>query len=181
MENTNYTIEEYARKILKDHDCDEYTYGGEQSKHVLDDLKEAYPEGMEFPYVDVANAILAMSKAHPIVRAPYKMVWDTDSYADSADYDSFEAAKSAAEDTLIEWMMWERNEWKDVFNPTDEELDDYNYMICNSSVWIEEYDPMTDEYYKIDSLTYEDERNIGWDELTREMIEKEYAELMKGE
>ena len=176
MENKKYTIEEYARKILADHDCDEYTYGGEYSKHVLDDLKEAYPNGMEFPYVDVANAILAISKVRPIVRAPYRMNWSNDSCCDAIDYESFGAAKCAAEDTLAEWMCQERGEWKDFFNPTDEELDDYNYMIFNNSAGVAEYDPMTDEYEEIDGLSYEDEKNIGWRELTREDIAEEKAQ-----
>ena len=51
-------IREYAKKILDDHGCDQYTYGGEFSKHILNDLKTEYPNGMEFPYIDVANAIL---------------------------------------------------------------------------------------------------------------------------
>lgn len=170
---TTDIIIDYAKKILADHGCDEYSYGGEWGKHVLDDLKEAYPNGMEYPYVDVANAILSISKQKPIVRDPWISVWDTDSCCDGRGFESFEAAKEDAIDTLVLWMVDARNEWDELFNPTDEELDDYNYMIYSSSVYVQKYDPMTDEYENYWGPSYEDEEEIGWKELTREDIEQE--------
>lgn len=169
------TVEEYARKILSDHNCDEYSYGGTPGETVLSDLKEAYPDGMEFPYVDVANAIIAFSKVKPIKRDPWQMVFDTDSYCDGIGYESFGAAKCQAEDTLIEWMCQERGEWKDMFCPTDKELDNYNYMICSCSVWVSKYDPDTDEYEEYWSPSWEDEAALGWKELTMEDILAEKA------
>ena len=169
------TIEEYARKILADHGCDEYTYGGEWSKHTLDDLKQAYPDGMEFPYVDVANAINAMSKVKPIERKPWMMCFDAGSFCDGIGFDSFGAAEADAEDTLVEWMCQKRHSWKDCFCPTDDELDAYNYMICNNSVEVRRYNPNTDEYDVFWSPSYEVEEQIGWKELTREDIAKEKA------
>ena len=169
------TIEEYARKILADHGCDEYTYGGEWSKHTLDDLKQAYPDGMEFPYVDVANAINAMSKVKPIERKPWMMCFDAGSFCDGIGFDSFGAAEANADDTLVEWMCQERHSWKDCFCPTDDELDAYNYMICNNSVEVRRYNPNTDEYDVFWSPSYEVEEQIGWKELTREDIAKEKA------
>lgn len=177
---TKDTIIDYAKKILADHGCDEYTYGGEWGKDVLDDLKEAYPNGMEHPYVDVANAILSISKQKPIVRDPWIMVWDTDDTCDGIGCPSFEYAESEAIDTLVMWMTDARNEWNDVFNPTDEELDDYNYMICTSSVYVQKYDPMTDEYEDYWGPSYEDEEEIGWKELTREDIEQEKKNYEEG-
>lgn len=164
---------EYARKILKDHGCDEYTYGGEWGKHVLADLKEGYPDGMEYPYVDVANAILSISKQLPIVRDPWLVLWDSGDCCDGIGCQSFGAAKNEALDTLIMWMTEARNEWDDVFDPTDEELENYNYCICNSSVEVQRYNPMTDEYEEYWFPSYEDEEGIGWKELSREDIEKE--------
>ena len=169
------TIEEYARKILADHGCDEYTYGGEWSKHTLDDLKQAYSDGMEFPYVDVANAINAMSKVKPIERKPWMMCFDAGSFCDGIGFDSFGAAEAKAEDTLVEWTCQERHSWKDCFCPTDDELDAYNYMICNNSVEVRRYNPNTDEYDVFWSPSYEVEEQIGWKELTREDIAKEKA------
>ena len=170
------TVEEYAKKILADHGCDCYTYGGEFCKHVLEDLKEGYPDGMEYPYIDVANAILSISKVRPITRAPFRMVWDTDTDCDGFGCESFEAAKAYAEDTLVEWMCQQRSEWKDPFCPTEDELDEYNYMIWNCSVEVRKYDPMTDEYDEFWSPSYDDEEQLGWIELTREMIAKEKAD-----
>lgn len=167
------TVDEYAKKILADHGCDEYTYGGEWGKYVLSDLKEAYPDGMEFPYVDVANAILAMSKVKPIVRDQWLMCWETDSDCDGIGFESFGAAKADAEDTLINWMCEERQEWKNPFCPTENELDDYNYQICNCSVYVKKYNPETDEYDEYWSPSYEEEEKLGWRELTMEDIAKE--------
>lgn len=167
------TIEEYARKILADYGCDEYTYGGKWSEHVLSDLKEGYPDGMEFPYIDVANAILAISHPEPIKRDQWKMVFDADGFCDGIGFESFGSAKADAEDTLIMWMCEERVNWADAFNPTDEELDNYNYKIYNCSVRVEKYNPDTDEYDVFWSPSYEDEETLGWRELTREILEDE--------
>ena len=177
---TTDIIIDYAKKILADHGCDEYTYGGEWGKHVLDDLKEAYPNGMEYPYVDVANAILSISKQKPIVRDPWIAVWDTDSCCDGMGCASFEAAKGEALDTLVLWMVDARNEWDELFNPTDNELDNYNYMICTNRVYVQKYNPMTDEYEDYWYPSYEDEEEIGWKELTREDIEQEKKEYEEG-
>lgn len=177
------SVEAYALAILAKHGCDCYTCGGESSKHVLEDLKEGYPDGMEYPYIDVANAILSISKVRPIVRAPFRMVWDTDTYCDGIDCESFGAAKCQAEDTLIEWMCQERGEWEDQFCPTEEELNNYNYMVYNSSVSVYKYDPDTDEYEEEWSPSYEEEEKLGWYELTPEILEKEKADwesMMKG-
>ena len=117
------TVQEYAKQILAEHGCDEYTYGGEWSKYVLDDLKEEYPNGMEFPYVEVANAIIEMSKVKPIERKPWMMCFDAEEFCDGIGFDSFDSATCDAEDTLVNWMVEERNNWKDVFHPTEEELE----------------------------------------------------------
>lgn len=170
-------VKAYARTILLDHGCDEYSYGGTCGDTILSDLKEAYPNGMEYPYVDVANAIMEISKMRPIVRHPFCMVWDNDSCVDGIGCDNFEQAKCDALDTLIQWMTDARMEWKDPFCPTRKELDDYNYMIASCSVHIDKYDPMTDEYDEYWYPSYEDEEEIGWKELTMEEIRKQAEEV----
>ena len=169
-------IKDYARQILADHNCDEYTYGGTNPLTILDELKEGYPDGMKYPYVDVANAIASISKPRLIKKAKYRTVYDAESFCDGIEHDSLEAAKADAQETLIEWMTEERSEWKDVFNPTKKELDRYNHMICNCSTWVSKYNPMTDEYEEYWSPSYGDEESIGWKELTREDIAKEEAD-----
>ena len=158
------TVDSYAMKILSDHGCDCYTYGGEDCKHVLDDLKEGYPDGMEFPYIDVANAILRISKPRELYKAPFHMVWSNEHSCDGVDCESYEAAKCLAEDTLLEWEMEEICKWEGGV-PTEEQIEDWNYMVFNCYTLIYEYDPMTDEYVERDGLSYEDEEKIGWREI----------------
>ena len=181
MEKTFNSVEGYALKILSDNGCDCYTYGGEHSKYVLEDLKLGYPDGMEYPYVDVANAILAISKVRPIVKSQWRVIWNTEDCTDGCDCDSLEAAKTDAKETLINWMMWEREGWKDVFNPTEDELDSYNYMIENCYVYVCKYNPDTDEYEEYWSPSNEDEEELGWRELTMDDILAEKEAIKKWE
>ena len=155
------TIQEYAKKILTDAGCDEYTYGGDWSKHIMDDLKQAYPDGMEYPYIDVANAILAMSKPKPIERAPFKVVIDTDSLTYGFYCSSYGEAHEHVMDTLLEWMADEMSGWKHD-EPSDEEKERWDYMIYNCSVCVDKYNPETDEYETVWEPSYEDEHRIGW-------------------
>ena len=170
-------IIDYAWSVLKEHDCDEYTYGGEFSKHVLDDLKEAYPDGMKYPYIDVANAILSFSRAKPIYKAPFMMVWDTDSCCDGIECESFEEAKADAEDTLIEWACEEMRDWNGM--PTEEQIESYDYMYYNCSVRVDKYNPDTDEYEEYWSPSYEDEKTLGWQEWND--IKETYEAYLKEE
>lgn len=158
------SIENYALKILADSGCDCYTYGGEWAKHIMDDLKKAFPDGMEFPYIDVANAILAISRPHSIVRAPWRMVWNTADNCDGAGYESFDAAKSDAEDTLVNWIADECSRWKSD-QPTQKERESFNQMIYDCSVQVDKYNPDTDEYEEYWSPSYEDERLLGWEAI----------------
>lgn len=169
----NETIKAYARKILSDHGCDDYSYGGTCGDTILSDLKEAYPNGMEYPYVDVANAIIEISRMRPIVRHPFCMVWDNDSCVDGIGCADFELAKDDALETLIQWMTDARKEWTDCFCPTEEELEKYNYMIDSCSVHVDKYNPDTDEYEEFWYPSYEDEEQIGWRELTMDDVAAE--------
>lgn len=157
------TLEEYAAKILKDSGCDCYTYGGAMAKHVLDDLKEAFPNGMEngYGYVAVANAILAMSKPEPIRRAPYMVLWETDSGSDGYGCDTVDEAKASAEDTLVDWMTEEACDWKGD-RPTADDKERWDYMIYNCGVSVAKYNELTDEYDEIWSPSQEELDEIGW-------------------
>ena len=158
-------LEEYAKKILADHGCDEYTYGNEsRSEQVLEDLKKGYPGGMEFPYIDVANAILAMSRPKPIVRKPWSMVWETESDCDGVGCGSFESAKALAEDLLVEWQVDKMSCYPiDLKDWTEEQIEDWDYMIYNYGTEIRKYNPDTDEYDSYPYFpTYEFEKEIGW-------------------
>ena len=54
-------ITDYAAKILSDHGCDTHSYYGVSLETTINDLKEAYPDGMDYPYDQVAKAILEIS------------------------------------------------------------------------------------------------------------------------
>ena len=159
------TLEEYAAKILTDAGCDVHTYGGEFSRHIMDDLKQAFPGGMpEYTYQEVANAILAMSRPQPITRSPYIVVWNTDDCIDSYGCDSLGAAIASAEDTLVEWACQQTAEWESDA-PTKEEAEDWNYMIYNCWVEVRQYNPKTDEYDTVWEPSDDDLELIGWKEL----------------
>lgn len=155
------TVEEYAKHILESHGCDEYTYGDEKVETILEDLKTEYPNGMEYPYVEVANAIKMMSKPKLIERKPFLLVIDTDSCCDGCECDTFEQAKEGAFDNYY-WWMCEVATWKDKDNPTDEEKEDWNYMIYNTSAWVKKYNPDTDEYEDYWNPSDEELEEIGW-------------------
>ena len=157
-------LENYAMKVLADNGCDCYTYGGEWSKKIMDDLKEEYPKGMRYPYIDVANAILRLSRPEPIVKDPYLMVWDNGSDMGEVGYESFQAAKSAAEDTLCEWGADEMSRWKSDI-PTEDEKDNWNYMYYNCSVCVDRYIPETDEYQAVWAPNDKELIELGWKEL----------------
>lgn len=158
------TLENYAMKILADSGCDCYTYGDMYAKHLLDDLKEAYPDGMEYPYVDVANAIYAISRPRPIVRAPYHVHWDTDNCCDACDCESFEQAKEEALDILLEWMAEAQYSWRSD-TPTQEQAESWDYMIYSCGVSVARYDPWTDTYDTIWEPSQDELDEIGWTTL----------------
>lgn len=59
-------IQNYALAVLLFHGCDEYSYGDPPVpvEKIVEDLKKAYPKGMDLGYTheDVAQAILSISK-----------------------------------------------------------------------------------------------------------------------
>lgn len=154
-------VEEYARKILAEHNCNEYTYWGTEGERIIRDLKEAYPNGMEYSYVQVANAIMRISKPKMIERKPFSVVWDTDSFSDGMYCDSFEEAKDDAFETLIQWMCDEQSEWHGK-KPTKKEKEKWDYMIYNSISYVTKYNEDTDEYDEYWYPSDEELAEIGW-------------------
>ena len=160
------TVETLAIKILADNGCDIYTYDGEARKDLVRDLIEAYPGGSisGYTYLEVANAILSITRPEPIVRKPYIVVYDTDNFCDSYGCGSLDEAKDFALEMLINWMAAERDEWKSK-EPTEEECERFDYMIENCSVEVCEYNPATDEYDEVWNPSDEDLERIGWKEI----------------
>ena len=158
------SLENYAMKILVDHGCDCYTYGDETSKTIMDDLKSAYPDGMEygFHYLEVANAILAMSRPRPIARSSWKVCYSADNFDNSFSKDDFESAKDSALDVLGDWMLEESVHWVVAGMPSETEKEEWDYMINSCEVYVSKYDPSTDEYKEYWYPDSCDLENIGW-------------------
>ena len=156
------SLETYALQILAKHNCNCYTYGGSDADSLLQDLKEAYPDGMDYPFVDVANAILAISRPRPIVRAPYVISWDNGVEAcGSIDANSFEEAKDGAIEMLMDWMHTERGTW-DEKEPNQEQKDSWDMMIYNAYAEVHKYNKYTDEYEEEWCVPDDTLREIGW-------------------
>lgn len=159
-------LEQYAKWILEENDCDCHSYAGSQAAYILNDLHLSYPNGLEYPYIQVANAILSICHPQPIIRTPYRVDLDNVSCCDAHNVNGdIEDAKSSAIDMLVAWQVQAISEWaSDV--PTPEELDEWNNMVCNYSALVMKYDPMTDEYVACGFPSFEEEAKIGWREFS---------------
>jgi len=130
---------------------------------------------MDYPYIDVTNAIMAISKRKPIKRAKWRVTWDTDSCCDGYDTPSLAQGKQDALDTLIEWMCEEQSEWNSD-EPTGEEAEHWNYMIYNSSAGVKRYDPDTDQYEEYWYPSDKQKEQIGWKIIKTYKIKPEFID-----
>lgn len=157
-------IKDYAKKILADHGCDEYIYGTTESSQILLDLKNEYPNGMDYPYIDVANAIIAISKRKPIVKKKWMSIFDTDSCCDGIACDTLDEAKADVMNTYETWMEEEWSTWKNE-TPSVAEIEKWNYMYWNCCAYVGKYDPETDDYEEYWCPSDKALARIGWKEL----------------
>lgn len=157
------TLNELARKILRDADCDEYTYGGAESENIMTDITSVYePKDLApYTYVEVANEILSFSHPRPIERKPFRVLWETNGMCDAVEADSFEEAKSIMENTFCFWMEEEYASWKNT-EPTAEDIERWNIMIYDCHQMVQKYDPNTDEYEDYWEFTDEELDSMGW-------------------
>lgn len=159
-------IKEYAKKILEENDCDIYTYGGEGASEIMHDLIEAYmPQDLEYSYLEVANAILAMSRPRPIVRSPYRVAYVMDNFYDTLDVvlNDLEEAKKFTIGLFCDWIQKERKAiaWFDG-EPTKLQAQEWDYMICDRSAVVEKYNPNTDDYEELWYPSDGELSAIGW-------------------
>jgi len=154
-------VKDYARSVLAEHGCDEYTYGTTDGEQIISDLKHGYPDGMQFPYIDVANAIIAISKRKPIKRDTWSVIWSSDDCCDGFHSVSFAQAKQDTLDLLLNWMWQQSEEW-DPEGPTEDQIIDWDYMIYNCSAYVAKYNPDTDEYDEYWEPSDKDLARIGW-------------------
>lgn len=164
-------LNKYAKDILTENGCDEYTYGDEPVETILEDLKWKYKDGMQYGYnyVEVANAIKMISKPNLIERKMYSAVWSTENTCDATYYDTFEEAKGDVMDTLMQFQAMEAAEWSDPKNLTQEDVEAWDYMIYNSYAYVCKYNAEDDSYVEYWYPSEEEEREIGWVE-SKELI-----------
>ena len=109
----------------------------------------------------------------------YKMVYDGDHFIDSIEYDSLEKAIASAEDTLGEWACEEMSNWKcddkGFPQPTEEQIENWDYMIYNMGVWVVPADCDGDIDNAIWTPPDELRKQIGW--LLWEDYVKEYGKV----
>lgn len=83
----------------------------------------------------------------------YKLIYDMEHTIDGIEYDSFECAKEGAFTILDSWMF-EAN--------ADNTTEEWNYMVYNCCVWVEEYDEESGEWEEIWSPSDQELESIGW-------------------
>lgn len=90
------------------------------------------------------------------------VLWDTDNVCDFFKSPSFEQAKCDALDLLIEWETQEMSEWNNL-QPTQEQIERWDYMIDNCSVEvIRYYKPNIDDCEEVWEPTQADLDRVGW-------------------
>lgn len=153
------TIREYALNILAEYGCQLDCYKGDFAKYALIDLEEeSKSKSFDFPLADLAAELVAIGNEQPDkMPQRFAMIWDTDSYCDATYHDDIEEAKNAAIDTLVFWM------YEGWCNPARSSADDWDYMIYNAGVRINEYNTES-EKYDIEAWypSSEDFDSIGW-------------------
>ena len=137
-------IKEYALNLLRKHGCTEYTYGDFPVEDILSDLKQEYPDGLEYSLIDIANAIKIISKPHLIYRAPWRMMWENEHVCDAIDCETLREAKDALVDTYYGWMHEQFLSMKKSFAPDEDELEDWDYMLYNCGCTVQKYNKETD-------------------------------------
>ena len=172
-----------AMMLLNQYGCDLWCYADEYDNALKDINHVIAKEGRQFdvPAEDIAKELVKIAEENPKPEEPIKrfeMVFSTDSFCDGIDFETFEAAKADAEDTLINWATDERREWKTAEDgtplPTAKQIENYDYMIYNCECHIVEYDDdgnQVNEYYFTDDELAE----IGWiewDELKAKLTKE---------
>lgn len=168
-------VREYAMRLLVNEGCDLDCYSDENyAKDAERDLVEYEKEHGKMPYSikEVANALIKIGNQQPkkvVMEAPYMFCWETQTTTDGFGKDSYEIAKAAVIDDLLGSIAIEIQDWEfdenGIPHPTEEQIEHWNYMICNCGAWVEKWNPVTQEYEEFDGsyLTDWEYREIGWE------------------
>lgn len=166
------TAKEIATKLLVDAGCVLWCYADDYDNALKDINYLINEEGMrfDFPAEDVAHALVEIAAENPKPEEPPKrfiMLYDTDSCCDGTYHETLEEALEAAKETLIFWGQCEVSDkgWnfddKGIPHPTEEQIEDWDYMIMNCGTYVIEKDDdgnTIEEYY----LSDDDLEEIGW-------------------
>jgi len=147
----------YAKELLEQYECKESAYKGVDLEKIESELKEDFPEGMPFPYGDVAKSLREIGDAVPDPqKKPFMMLWSNDSCADGVEYETLEEAKNGAFGCLESWMEVAELEY-----PQDDEQ--WNNMLETCSVSVVQLNEETGEHdIEIWELSDDDAKEIGW-------------------
>lgn len=184
----NMTVREYSENLLKESGCTLDCYKGEWSKYALPDMQELSKEqDIPFPLESVAEALIEIGNEQPDSsknsHKQFCMVFDMGHSVDGVEFDTLEAAKTDAIETLIQWMIDEAAEWKTetkedgisvIPYPTKEQIESWDDMINTCCVYVVEWDEAENDWQDMDNAwfpSYEDENEIGWMEW-RELKKK---------
>lgn len=168
------TAKEIAMKLLTDAGCDLWCYadGYDNALEDINYLIDKENREFDFPAEDIAHALVKIAEENPKPEEPFKrftMIYDGDSFIDGTDHETLEEALEAAKETLIFWEQCEVSDkgWqfddKGIPHPTEEQIENWDYMINNCNCWVVEKDDQgntVEEHY----LTDEDYKEIGWQE-----------------
>lgn len=159
----------YAMQILAENGCDCHTYWNCDPEELINDLKERYPKGMQFPYVEVANAILEITRAPKIIRKKYKVAYNTENFCDATKgTDDLKEAMKQTINILKQWIEQYKIELEltKQNNGTKEEIkeikESWNSMIENCWAEVQMYNETKDEYETCWTPTSKELKQIGW-------------------
>ena len=106
----------------------------------------------------------------------YIVIWNTEDCCDSTrmEYETLEAAKNEAKEIYLEWSIAEQMNWTVMVSengkeyklaPTEDQIEEWDYMIYNCYVYIRELDKngniIDDEDYEY-WLSDNELKEIGW-------------------
>ena len=82
--------------------------------------------------------------------APYRMIYDGDSFTDGIDHETLESAIEDAQETLISWQSENMWRWKFADDgaplPTEKQIDDWDYMIYNYGCFVVAFNEEIGDY-----------------------------------
>lgn len=168
-------VREYAMHLLVNSGCDLDCYADRNyAKDAEKDLVFYEEEHGKMPYSieDIAAALIQIGNEQPekvIERLPYMLRWDTDDTSDGYEIENYGTAKAEVEDTLLLWAAEEVHNWQfdenGIPHPTEEQIENWDYMIYNCNAWVEKWNPVTQEYEEFDGsyLTDWEYHEIGWE------------------